>query len=272
MSNTHREKRIVRGMLPLLALALLAGGCVKRSAQVDQAYARLDFSYQATGAAGDLKGKSIGILAPTLETGERAAGGGLMRLNRPQGFDWKPMMAQAFQRDLEQMLTRRGAAVLGPYGGYDEVPFGEKERMLMVLEPRFEVRLLDRVESEEASTMGNAHLRKGRYVASASGVLKFREPLTNEVIYVKRVRVNVESEPYEYAFKFETSGNLIYDALANGMTSEKFEEHDTRPKRRNEALNALYRRLMARVDAAMDAREMSAHVDEIRRLKHLKRY
>lgn len=195
-----------------------------------------------------------------------------MRLNRPRGFDWKPMMAQAFQRDLEQLLTQRGAHVLGPFDGYDEIPFGDKERMLLVMEPSFQVRLLDKVESEEASTLGNAHLRKGRYVASASGVLKFREPMTNEVIYVKRVNVNVASEPYEYAFKFETSGNLIYDALANGMTEQKFEEHDTRPRRRNEALNALYRRLMARVDAAMDAREMTTHMDEIRRLKRLKRY
>lgn len=66
----------IRWVMPVLALGLLTAGCVKRSAQVDQAYARLDFSYQTASPAGDLQGRAIGILAPTLKTGENATGAG----------------------------------------------------------------------------------------------------------------------------------------------------------------------------------------------------
>ncbi len=231
-------------------LALGLAGCGPKVAHVEQ-MKPLVYQYQPKAAQdAGLDGVVIGQIA--VPAGKDADAQDLAR-------------ARAFTRDLAAILTRHKARMAGPYDDYDEIPFGEKERMALLIEPKlvFEVKpQTTQVKSEMGGTV-----EQGRYVGQASVRLIFREPLTKEVVFVKKAKAQDASAPYEHAV-----ANNYNDPIIGALATASFHARDSRGARYNETVSALYTKLMAQVDAAIDPREVRMHLNEIKRLKEIKRY
>jgi len=263
------------------AVLLVTPACApKHVAKVDRESGQLELEYTPAGGGG-LEGRTLGIQAFRFES-ERTSQPNpyaMLMMRQPGyrqviGLDGpaKQRFAEAYARGLEEIITARGGKVAGPFESYEEIAYGQKERMMLLIEPKLRINVLPVKTSTRDESMGAAHEETGVYVARAEGVLKFREPMTNEVVMVKRIRSEVKSQPYHHAYKTSTSGDNLVIGLIKQAAVSKFEEKDDRLKRRNEALSGLYTKIMASLDAALDPREVAMHEQEIQRLKQIKRY
>jgi len=251
-------------------------GCVQHqnSSQVEQKVGYADLNYTPTSGAG-LRGKSFGMLSMVFETSGRQDQYSRGFSGRGMDRELQYQLAEAYARDLESIITSKGGGIYGPYQDYDEIPFGEKERILMLIEPKLKIQVRSKVSSKRNAKMGAERTEIGTMQATAQGTIKFHEPMTNEVIFVKRINLKVESEPYEYAYKKEQSSSSFIGLIQQGIqqvATTNFEMKDDRQLRRNEVITKLYAQLMKKVDATLHPKEIARHGNEVQRLKQMKRY
>ena len=276
--------RKAAGMLVVaLPIALVMGGCAaggKHVVQHKTAPVRLVYTPQHQGG---LEGKAIGLIQYEAVQSKRPevasrqqiplfAAPGMMRTPDPtMDPALTRMFEDAFQRDLMAILTSEKAQVFGPYESYDEIPYGEKSKTLVVIEPKFSVSLISRVTKRER-VGSSMYKEQGVFEGSVRGVIKLREPLTGEVVLVKRIRATVISKPWVYNYEVQQSNQSAVGALFDLVASSNFKKYDDRIARRNEMISALYQEMMKKVEAALDPQEILAHQAEIEKLKALKRF
>ncbi len=272
--KNNKTMRLTRLSLLLVAVvAISACAPTQYNASVTRKTSQLDLSYEPKGHGG-LEGRTIGVLNFRFDTkgpSQLLPGGGY-RSAPAMDNELQRELVSAYTRDIDAIVTAHGARVSGPYESYEEIPYGAKERMMLLVEPKLTISLYPVQTSEKDSSMGAAHEEDGYYFARAEGVFRFREPMTNEVILVKRVKAEVKSEPYHHAYKTSLEGENIVLGLFKRAAVADFKESDNRLQRRNQAITALYGKLMAAVDTALDPRELAMHEDEIARLKKIKRF
>lgn len=169
------------------------------------------------------------------------------------------------QQAMIDIIEGHGGQVVGSFGADDEIPFGDKEKALLLLEPNIDIVVKNSPRSMKSVGL-YGQSETGTHVATASGVLKYRELLTNEVVMIKRFDVSSASQIYTHTYKTGQNGGLF------AMAAAGVEETDNRTLRRNEAVESLYKQLIAKLDVAIDGQEIDQHKADIARLKTLKRF
>lgn len=241
-------------ILSAACLMMVITGCASQKPSMQTMQKPVSYAY-APVANDTLAGKHMGLLHNIGKVKDRSNGEDLGQVVNPH-----------MQQGMIDIIESHGGQVVGSFGAYDEIPFGDKEKALLLLEPNIEISLKNsRSSVESAGLYGQSET--GTYVATASGVLKYREPLTNEVVMIKRFDVSSTSQPYTHTYKTGQDGGLLAMAAAAGV-----EETDNRTLRRNEAVESLYKQLIIKLDAAIDGKEIDQHQADIARLKTLKRF
>jgi len=212
----------------MIVLALGMSGCAPKPRPQTQDEP-LELHYQPSPGQG-LEGRAIGV---TVADSKIASLNPAIRVRTETQWTY----AGAVSDGIRDIVMARGGHILGPYERYEDIPYGDKERMMLFIVPRIRITLAARFDDDRG--------RSGSFVGHAEGLLRFIEPLTREVVFTRHIAADRE--------------------LAFGRGED--------PARKlRQTLSDLYEALMRSAEGAIDPAEFAAHEAEIEKLKSLKRF
>lgn len=174
----------------------------------------------------------------------------------------------AIGNGIQEMLTKKGFRLMGPYGTFDDMAYGDKKKAYLALVPVLNLQISNKITKDESTSLTHIHTLEGVVSIGGELLINLIEPMTKERIMSKRINLsdfNI-SKNYVRQAKIGSSG-LIFDAIASGN-----ELTDNSDKALTEAINEFYTQAMAKIDKMISTEEIVNYAKSIEELKGLKKF
>lgn len=213
--------------------------------------------------------------------------------------------SQSLNADFLAALMAKGYTITGPFPKRDEITYADKEKAVLMLEPRLHLTadcnsgagvVVSRGEvgtHQGTDAMGQSVTvhdlvkitkHHGRLTADATIDILLFEPLTGEKMWIKSIKVPVV-DPQDYDFYVENKESFyslggLTDALLGTTqhvnvgqpTQTVIVSSDGRPSALAHQLQSVYVAELDQFNRYFDAREIAQVIEDARKIRKLKRY
>ncbi|MBW4057182.1 MAG: hypothetical protein HIU83_17700 [Proteobacteria bacterium] len=182
--------------------------------------------------------------------------------------NYSPQVRTAIGNGIQEMLTKKGFNLAGPYGTFDDMAYGDKKKSYLALVPVLNLQIIDKVTKNDSTGLTHIHTIEGVISIGGELLVNLIEPMTKERIMSKRINLsdfNI-SKAYVKQAKVGSSG-LMFDAIASGS-----ELSDNSDKALTEAINEFYSLAMAKIDKMISVEEITSYSKQVDELKTMKRF
>jgi hypothetical protein len=178
-------------------------------------------------------------------------------------------MLTAAKVDIEKVLVARGFNTLGPFDSIDEMTYSQKERSSLILTPLFEVKM-DFIGGDVRGVGLGTVSQTGTVSMTGRVSLAFREPMTQEKVWLKHFSLEQLSAPYTVSMRTRDpkSDDILLDLLVPGANQPKNDQVEATVT----VLNDFYQNAMMKMSNLLDTREILQLRGETEKLKKMKRY
>ena len=174
----------------------------------------------------------------------------------------------AIGNGIQDMLSKKGFNLAGPYGTFDDMAYGDKKKAYLALVPVLNLQIADKVTKNESTGFTHIHTIEGVVSIGGELLINLIEPMTKERIMSKRINLsdfNI-SRKYVKQAKVGSSG-LMFDAVASGS-----ELSDNSDKALTEVINEFYTLAMSKIDKMISVEEIASYGKSVEELKGMKRF
>jgi neuraminyllactose-binding hemagglutinin len=184
------------------------------------------------------------------------------------GQNYQERVKEAIGTGVQELLTKKGFNLVGPFSNFDDMAYGEKKKAYIALVPVLNLVIDQKITKQDTTHF--THIRTIEGVVSVGGelVINLIEPLTKERIMSKRINLSdlKISENFIRQAKVGSSG-MLFDAIAstNDLT-------DNSDKALSEAVNKFYTGAMAKIDRMISVEEIESFNASVQELKGMKRF
>lgn len=267
---------ICRKLLALAALAVIATGCATHI-PVAKEVGTLNLNYQPSESS-PLVGKSVGIVSPQFvaaEGGEdKSFGFQQNSIFIPQQVyqtSYKSRLADSMMNAIQEIISRKGFTIKGPYATFDDISFGDKKTIYLAAVPSLKI-YFD-AKRENVSCKGMVCVDKGSFTVTGEFIYKMVEPMTGQAVMTKRINLSDFAITKTYVREFQTrtqSEGLIGAALDKALNPDQL--RDNTDKAMTEAVNEFFAKAMKKIDGFVSTEELMSFDEDIKQLKGLKRF
>lgn len=195
-------------------------------------------------------------------------GGRKVDFNERYASEYEGPVRTAFDNSLQELLTRKGFHLKGPFGSFDDMAYNDRKSTYLALAPVLKIFIDKKVTDSSVSNWSKVKTETGSISVTGELQLNFIEPVTKERILAKRINLsdfNIQRE-YRVQAKLGSSG-LMVDAITSNQ-----ELDDNSDKVLTEAVNEFYGKAMDRITTMISTEELLSYQKSVDELKGLKRY
>lgn len=189
-----------------------------------------------------------------------------------QTQNYRENIKGAFNNTFQELITRKGFNIKGPYSTFDDMAYGEKEGAYLAMIPVLKFNL----EKTGAEACENTLCTDKGYIRVVGELrLDFIEPLTKEKILVKRINLSDLGiqKPYTVQrIKRHQGENAGLANIIGDITTGKKELVDDIEKAFYDAINEFYAKSMDKIWVMTSTKEVLSYQAQIKKLKGLKRF
>jgi len=196
------------------------------------------------------------------------SGGVVTNFNGQYEQNYSGAVKTAIGNGLQDMLTKKGFNLSGPYGTFDDMAYGDKKKAYLALVPVLNLQIENKETKNDSTGFTHIHTIEGVVSIGGELLVNLMEPLTKERIMSKRINLsdfNI-SRPYVKQAKVGSSG-MVFDAVASGSQLT-----DNSDKALTEVINEFYTLAMAKIDKMISVEEIVSYGKQVEELKGLKKF
>lgn len=182
--------------------------------------------------------------------------------------NYSTQVRTAVGNGIQEMLTRKGFNLGGPYGTFDDMAYGDKKKAYLALVPVLNLQIVDKVTKQDSTGLTRIHTTEGVVSIGGELLINLMEPMTKERIMSKRINLSSLNISRNYVKQAKVgSSGLMLDAIASNS-----ELTDNSDKALTEAINEFYKLAMAKIDAMISVEEIISYSKQVDELKGMKRF
>lgn len=265
--------KTLRSILTLSLIILSLYACVPMNNYVVKEPGTLNLAYDFPQAQTKKTNLSIAIVSPQM-AGDPKMNNMYVNMNQAQMaqpwlnpyffnsrfFAYKDQVITGFDNGLQELITRKGFNVKGPYSTFDDLTFNDKKEAYLALIPSLNVN----IEKKGIQKGGSFDVYTETGIIQVNGELRldFIEPMTKEKVLVQRI--NLSSLNVEKPYKIQGTTGAIAAALVKS--------EDTSDQALADACNEFYRKAMGKIWEFVSEEELLGYKKQIQDLKGLKRF
>ncbi len=262
--------KTLMSILTLFLIILTLCACAPQNAYIMKEPGTLNLAYDFPQTKSKPTNLSIAIVSPQM-AGDPKMNNMYVNMNAAQPWQnpyffnsrfwaYKDQVTTGFANGLQELISRKGFNIKGPYATFDDLTFTDKKEAYLALIPTMTVN----IEKKGVQGGRNFDVYSETGVIQVNGELRldFIEPMTKEKVLVQRI--NLSSLNVQKPYKIQrTLGALA--ALA--VKSE-----DTSDQAIADACNEFYQKAMAKIWEFVSEEELLGYKKQIQDLKGLKRF
>ncbi len=230
-----------------------------------------DFGSSAEGVNPKGNGKVASSLVASLIAGQQQFAGPYA--NAALQSKYQARLRLAMQSGLEDLVSKRGFNVKGPFSTLDDMSYGEKKASYLAVVPKLSLYFDEQITNQDCSNRGLSCFAEGNFSVAGELLLRVIEPLTGQSVITKRIDLtsfNI-AKKYRREFQARTQSNGLDGALIDKMFAPK-ELHDNSEKAIVEAVNEFYQLAMGKIDNLLSREELLSFEADVDQLKGSKRF
>lgn len=182
--------------------------------------------------------------------------------------DYASKVKTAIGNGVQDILSKRGFNLMGPYETFDDMPYNDKKKAYLALVPVLNLQIENKITKEESSNFTHIYTTEGVVSIGGELLINLIEPMTKERIMSKRINLSDFNISRNYVRQTKIgSGGIIVDAITSGN-----ELTDNSDKMLTEAINEFYTQAMAKIDKMISVEEIVSYEKSVEELKGLKRF
>lgn len=192
----------------------------------------------------------------------------IINFNDNYTVNYAGQVRTAIGNGIQDMLSKKGFNLSGPYGTFDDMAYGDKKKAYLAIVPVLNLQIANKVIKNDSTGLTHIHTIEGVVSIGGEVLINLIEPMTKERIMAKRINLsdfNI-SRNYVKQAKIGSSG-LMFDAIASGS-----ELTDSSDKALVEVINEFYSLAMAKIDKMISAEEIASYANSVDELKGMKRF
>jgi hypothetical protein len=270
-----------------LTLLFSVSGCGSTSS-VQKDRGQLNLAYEFKAAKEERKDYPIGIVKADIPTASKV---------KQQQPVQNPLLAAAMQQQqailpppetilvmysselksklssgIEELVTRKGFNITGPYDSFDDMTFRDKQKVYMTLIPKVNILPENKITNTETNSLTKVTKTTGVIQVGGDYTVDFVEPLTKEKLLTKRINLSDLRIQKEYVSERQvgTASGVFSMAVQAAASAQTYT--DNYDKAVTEAINEFYAKSMAKLEVFIESDELISYKEEVAKLKGLKRF
>lgn len=230
-----------------------------------------DFGSNSDASSTKPNGKVANSLIASLIAGQQQFAG--TYANAALQSKYQARLRLAMQNSLEELVSKRGFNVKGPFGTFDDMSYGEKKAAYLAVVPKLTLYFDEQITNQDCSNRGLNCFAEGNFSLAGELLLRVVEPLTGQAVLTKRIDLNSFNiaKKYRREFQARTQSNGLDGALIDKMFAPK-ELHDNSERAVVEAVNEFYQLAMGKIDNLLSREELLSFEADVDQLKGSKRF